>query len=165
MDKTPPSTGNGDKPAVLDLLEALGRGYGEPHAPLNELNEDVLKQRYEASYLELIRAGTASARARRQLAAELRDARRQRALARSQRRPPLRSLCRVADFFGLETRKAIKALAGDYEPEIRRLRRERRSHAARWNVILAWLYAIWMVLKSPWEWVVRHVLNALRRPL
>jgi hypothetical protein len=81
---------------------------------------------------------------------------------RRTRSAPLRGLARFADLFGLQTRKAIQALAGDYAVEVRRLRRERRRWMARWNVVLAWGYAAWYVLRSPVDWVVSYVLKSLR---
>lgn len=70
------------------------------------------------------------------------------------RGPPLRGLVRFADWFGLDTRKAIKALAGDFSVEIRRLRRERRDYVANWNLILAWGYAIWYVFRAPFDFIL-----------
>ena len=61
----------------------------------------------------------------------------------------LKGLIRFADLFGLGTRRSIKALAGDYDIEIRRLLRERRPHMARWNAGSAWGYALWSVLGAP----------------
>lgn len=73
----------------------------------------------------------------------------------SRSRPPLRSLVRIADLFGIGTRKAIKAMAGDYDVEIRRLRRERRSAAAKWNVMLAWGTALSILLRSPFTFLLK----------
>jgi hypothetical protein len=81
---------------------------------------------------------------------------------RSEPEPTLQGLFRFADWFGLNTRKAIKALAGDYEVEIRRLRQEGRPGVAQWNSVLAWGYALVLVLKSPVSWVVSRALNAFR---
>lgn len=78
------------------------------------------------------------------------------------KRAPLRGLIRLADWLGLETRRAIKALAGDYAAEIRRLRRERRHWAAKWNHCLAWGYAVWYVFRSPFDMLVRYLVRALR---
>lgn len=80
----------------------------------------------------------------------------------SRRKPPLRGLVRFADLFGLETRKAIKAMAGDYHVEIRRLRRERRWAMARWNAVLAWGYAGWFVLRSPVDKLTQYATKAWR---
>ena len=52
--------------------------------------------------------------------------------------PDLKSIEHFADCFGIPTRKAIKALAGDYAAEIKRLHDEGRTRAARWNRCLAW---------------------------
>lgn len=82
--------------------------------------------------------------------------------SRRRRSTPLRGLTRFADLFGLQTRKAIKSLAGDYAVEVRRLRRERRPWMARWSVVLAWGYALWYVFRSPVDWAVSYVLKSLR---
>lgn len=74
--------------------------------------------------------------------------------------PNLRSLVRFADFFGLHTRKAIKALAGDFSAEVQRLKRARRPHMARWNVCLAWLYTFWIVAKAPMDMLLRYLVKA-----
>lgn len=78
------------------------------------------------------------------------------------RRLPLRGLVRLADFLPLPTRKKVRALAGDYDLEIRRLRRARRHSAATWNSALAWLIAIRIVLGAPVEWVLRVLLKLFR---
>lgn len=91
------------------------------------------------------------------------DQRRRRRTARlnvrARAKPPLRSLIRIADFLGLKTRKAIKAMAGDFDPEIRRLSRAHRPIAARWNVALAWICAAQIVLQAP----VEKLLSVIRR--
>lgn len=81
---------------------------------------------------------------------------------RRTRSAPLRGLARFADLFGLQTRKAIQALAGDYAVEVSRLRRERRRWMARWNVVLAWGYAGWYVLRSPVDLAISYALKSLR---
>jgi hypothetical protein len=58
------------------------------------------------------------------------------------KRSPMRGIQRFADFLGLRARKAVKALAADYEVEIKRLKREDRHWAVRWNIALAWAAAI-----------------------
>ncbi len=73
--------------------------------------------------------------------------------------PNLKGLVRFADFFGLPTRKAIKALAGDFSAEVLRLKRARRPYMARWNVCLAWLYTFWIILKAPGEMLVRYLVK------
>jgi hypothetical protein len=83
---------------------------------------------------------------------------------RARRRQPLRTLARWADCFGLPTRKAIKALVGDYAVEIRRLRRERRKWMARWNVCLAWGFATWYVIRGPFDAVVQYLVKSIGRP-
>jgi hypothetical protein len=76
-------------------------------------------------------------------------------------RHPLYGLVRLADFFGLETRAAIKALAGDYDAEIRRLRSEGRVVAARWNEWLAWGCAIRYVFRGALEQLLRYFVKSL----
>lgn len=66
-----------------------------------------------------------------------------------QSRPTLGGLSAFADFFGLDLRRRLKAMAGDYDAEIARLHKEGRSFAARWNKWLAWYCAGWYVLRSP----------------
>lgn len=91
------------------------------------------------------------------------DIRARRAGAGSKRRkPPLSGLIRLADILPLPTRKKLKALAGDYDPEIRRLRRAHRHRAATWNSVLAWLIAIRIVLGAPVEWALRVLLKLFR---
>lgn len=80
---------------------------------------------------------------------------------RRRSKPALRGLIRVADLFGLQTRKQIKAMAGDFQAEITRLRRARRPMYARWNAVLAWGYAIYFVLRAP----VDKLLSIVRRSM
>jgi hypothetical protein len=77
-------------------------------------------------------------------------------------RPPLHGLVHVADALPIPTRKAIKALAGDYMHEVQRLQDEGRSRMAKWNVFLAWCCAAWYVLRSPFDWIVSLLLKNLR---
>jgi hypothetical protein len=74
----------------------------------------------------------------------------------------LRNLTNFADFFALPTRKVIKALAGDYDAEIRRLRQARRPFAARWNMGLAWGVALWYVLRSPVDRVLQYLIKSFK---
>lgn len=60
-------------------------------------------------------------------------------------------LSRFADWFPLDLRKRLKALAGDYDAEIVRLHAEGRSSVARWNKCLAWCYAICYVARGPFD--------------
>lgn len=78
------------------------------------------------------------------------------------RTKPLYELFRFADLFGLPTRNAIKAMAADYSVEIRRIRRERRPWVARWNVGLAWCYAIWFILRSPADRLLQYLIKSFR---
>ena len=55
---------------------------------------------------------------------------------------PVRGIVRMADILGLGLRREIKAMAAEFEVEIKRLRRERRPAMARWNIILAWATAV-----------------------
>lgn len=75
--------------------------------------------------------------------------------AATRNRPPLRGLVKFADLFSIGTRKAIKAMAGDYDVEVRRLRRERRPAMAKWNVFLAWGTALGIVLRSPLSFLIK----------
>ncbi len=83
-------------------------------------------------------------------------------LAVVEQRPPLRGLVHVADVLPIPTRKAIKAMAGDYVDEVRRLHAEGRPGMAKWNVVLAWGCAAWYVLRSPFDWIVSLLLKNLR---
>lgn len=76
--------------------------------------------------------------------------------------PPLKGLVKFADLFGLDTRKKIKAMAGDYAVEIRRLRRERRYFTAKWNCFLAWGYALWFAVWTPLERITTTVVKMLK---
>lgn len=80
------------------------------------------------------------------------------------RPPPLRGLTRFADLFGLADRKVVKAIAGDFDVEIRRLRRERRPWVARWNICLAWGCALWCVFRSPLDKAFRYAGKLLGGP-
>jgi hypothetical protein len=75
---------------------------------------------------------------------------------------PLHRLVDVLDFLPINLRKEVKAMATDYEPEIRRLREAHRPRAAKWNQYLAWGTAIGMVLKRPFQlvtWWLRKTLT------
>jgi hypothetical protein len=74
------------------------------------------------------------------------------------KRPKLGALNRMADYLGLELRKRIKALAGDYDAEIQRLYSEGRYRAAQWNKWLAWGYAGFYVLRAPIDWLSSFVI-------
>lgn len=71
-------------------------------------------------------------------------------------------LVRFADWWGLDLRKRIKALAGDYDAEIRRLCREDRYLTARWNKVLAWTFAFWYIGRGPWDWIRALLLLAVK---
>jgi hypothetical protein len=77
-------------------------------------------------------------------------------------KPSLKGLERFADWFGIPTSKALKGLAGDYSAEIERLWGEGRTHAARWNMALAWGYSLWYVARSPFDSLVRYVMKSFR---
>ena len=77
-------------------------------------------------------------------------------------RTPLGGLVRAADALPIPTRKAVKALAGDYMEEVRRLNDEGRPRMAKWNVYLAWGYAAWYVARSPFDWIVSLLIKNLR---
>ena len=76
--------------------------------------------------------------------------------------PPLIRISNFADFWGLNLRKRIKATAGDFDVEVRRLHKEKRFRMAKWNVILAWGYAIWYVLRGPYDLVKGALVKALK---
>ena len=76
--------------------------------------------------------------------------------------PSLKRISNFADFWGLGLRKRIKATAGDFDAEIRRLHKEKRFRMAKWNVILAWGYAIWYVLRGPYDLVKGALVKALK---
>ena len=61
---------------------------------------------------------------------------------RNRKASPVRGIVRLADIFGLGLRREIKAMAAEFEVEIKRLHRERRPAMARWNIILAWTTAV-----------------------
>lgn len=74
--------------------------------------------------------------------------------------PSLKSISNFADFFGLGLRKKIKAMAGDFDIEIQRLRKEKRFKTAKWNKALAWGYAVWYVLRGPFDWIVETFIKS-----
>lgn len=78
----------------------------------------------------------------------------------SRRQPSLKGISNFADFFGLGLRKRIKAVAGDYEVEIKRLHKEKRYKTAKWNKALAWSYAIWYVLRGPVDWFAETLIKS-----
>jgi hypothetical protein len=65
--------------------------------------------------------------------------------------PTLRRLIHIADALPIPTRKTVKAMAGDYDDEVRRLRAEGRVRMAQWNVCLAWGCALRIVCRSPFD--------------
>lgn len=76
--------------------------------------------------------------------------------------PSLNRVSNFADFWGLGLRKRIKAVAGDYDVEVKRLHKEKRYRMAKWNVVLAWGYAIWYVLRGPYDLVKGAMVKALK---
>lgn len=76
--------------------------------------------------------------------------------------PSLKSITNFADFWGLGLRKRIKATAGDFDVEVKRLHKEKRFRMAKWNVILAWGYAIWYVMRGPYDLVKGALVKALK---
>lgn len=81
----------------------------------------------------------------------------------SRRRPPsLKRLANFADFWGFGLRKRIKAVAGEFDVELKRLHKEKRYGTAKWNVVLAWGYAIWYVLRGPYDMLKGALVKALR---
>ncbi len=78
------------------------------------------------------------------------------------RSPSLKRISNFADFWGLGLRKRIKATAGDFDVEVKRLHNEKRYRMAKWNVILAWGYAIWYVLRGPYDLVKGALVKAMK---
>ncbi len=76
--------------------------------------------------------------------------------------PSLKRISNFADFWGLGLRKRIKAVAGEFDVELKRLHKEKRYGMAKWNVILAWGYAIWYVLRGPYDMLKGALVKALR---
>jgi hypothetical protein len=76
--------------------------------------------------------------------------------------PSLNHISNFADFWGLGLRKRIKATAGDFDVEVRRLHKEKRYRMAKWNVVLAWGYAIWYVLRGPYDMLKGALVKALK---
>jgi hypothetical protein len=76
--------------------------------------------------------------------------------------PTFGELMRLADWFGLALRKRLKAMLGDYDSEVRRLRGEGRPHAARWNAWLAHGCFWWYVLRGPADWLVEYLAGSVR---
>lgn len=85
-------------------------------------------------------------------------------IIRTEKRPPpsLAGLVHFADWWGLDLRKRIKSLAGDYDAEIRRLCHEDRYLTARWNKFLAWTFAFWYIGRGPWDWLRALLLLAVK---
>ena len=46
--------------------------------------------------------------------------------------------------------------------EVKRLHKEKRYRMAKWNVFLAWGYAIWYVLRGPWDFVRDVLVKAMK---
>ena len=76
--------------------------------------------------------------------------------------PSLLGISNFADFWGLGLRKRIKACAGELDVEVKRLHKEKRYRMAKWNVVLAWGYAIWYVLRGPYDLVRGALVKALK---
>ena len=76
--------------------------------------------------------------------------------------PSLQHILNFADFWGLGLRKRIKACAGEFDVEVNRLHKEKRYRMAKWNVVLAWGFAIWYVLRGPYDLVKGALVKALK---
>lgn len=74
-------------------------------------------------------------------------------------KPKLEQLTKFADLFGLNLRKRLKALVGDYGVEIERLHRAGDYKMARWQKTLAWGYALWYVARGPIDMAVGYVVG------
>lgn len=70
------------------------------------------------------------------------------------KRPSLRKLVRLADFFGPATRRQMKADAGDWDAQIRCVHKQHRYWTARWNYAQAWAYFGYAVVKAGARWVI-----------
>lgn len=90
------------------------------------------------------------------------DVRALRVTEKQNRVPSLKSVAAFADLWGLELRKRIKSMAGDYDIEIRRIHKEKRYRMAKWNKVLAWGYAIWYVLRGPYDLVRGALVKAMK---
>lgn len=64
-------------------------------------------------------------------------------------RPSLGALVSTAEWLPLDMRNKIKAMAADYDHEIREFHQRGEYKKARWNKTLAWSYACWYVLRGP----------------
>lgn len=76
--------------------------------------------------------------------------------------PSIKGILHFADFFGLATRKSIKAMAGDYDDEIRRIHADGRVWTAKYNKLLAWGYALWYVLRGPLDGAVQYLMGSFK---
>lgn len=74
----------------------------------------------------------------------------------------LTRLIRLADLCPLTLRKELKAMAGDYDAERRRLHAEGRPWAAKWNVALAWIIAARLTLTAPASWILNILVKAVK---
>ena len=74
--------------------------------------------------------------------------------------PSLQHISNFADLFGLGLRKKIKAMAGDFDLEIKRLHKAKRSKTAKWNKALAWGYAVWYVVRGPIDWLAENLIKS-----
>jgi hypothetical protein len=82
---------------------------------------------------------------------------------KSQIHPPsLNRVSNFADFWGLGLRKRIKAIAGEFDVEVKRLHKEKRFRMAKWNVVLAWGYSIWYVLRGPYDLMKGALVKAMK---
>jgi hypothetical protein len=76
------------------------------------------------------------------------------------KRPSLKSLTYFADLWPLGLRRRLKALAGDYDADIRAMHKQHRYRMARWNALLAWGHALWYVVRGPVDGIVTWAIKA-----
>lgn len=155
-----------DRPTLQEVLAAMedDRRRGIPIPPDEEVG-DYIARRNKAAHAaadERARLFAANrelrARAIALVKADILRARIRK--ARRIQRPQLHGIVQFADWLPLELRKRVKALAGDYDAEIGRLHDQGRYRVARWNRALAWIYALWYVLRSPVDRIMGLLVKA-----
>lgn len=139
---------------AVERIDLSGANEGQ-EATDDALAQDAADQIVPANYDKLMELAAE--------ASKLKDKARDipRAQLKPRAKPPLKGLIRFADFTGLKTRKQIKAMAGDMDVEIRRLRKAHRRIAARWNVCMAWGYAMYYVARSPLDKLAAYLLHKI----
>ncbi len=77
-------------------------------------------------------------------------------------RPRLDGLTSFADICPRGLRGRLKAMAGDYDADIRAFHEQGKYKTARWNRMLAWATAAKMVLFGPFDALTQWAIKALR---